>query len=1162
MRSLEEHLSPEELTSLPESREALAAGRGDQIAVLQHLQLCRDCSALAETLWSLRMAGVQDRGMSTEGCPPETTWLEVAAGLHQVELPGLLEHAVRCRNCAPVLKEALDVMQPVQFGELATTDAVSGLRCESPEWQNRMGREMRAAAGDAANTSWRMRLGRLSRPPWWVPVFVAAPLLMGAAVLAWVLLHPSNESLLAAAYNKQRILVLRIPGGDPVPMASGTRGVLNGLSDPSPLVELRLRVQRHLERTPNSPYWHQVLGQIEILDGDGFSARRDLEIAQAVNENLPDLRSDLAAASFEIGDKTGNAESYAEAAELYSEQIRNHAANPALLHYNRALCWERQNLTQNALDDLRTALSLERSPAWRRTIEAEISRLSQRSSVTPADDYEAALMTATQSLIPQWARSPDARSRLMAIASTGLRHHDRWLLDWIDATHSATAQQADHHLAMAVADASSGQGQLALSESRQAITLYKRAGETPGRVRAQLTEIYALQRLARSSECLRLGRRLAADQNLTRYAWIRIELTIDEGNCNSFLGNFDAEQSAFEQALRLSRATGLPVLNIRAMGAKASLLTFRGTTAAAWEIDVSGLHLCERIQCSPVHRYKFLYNLVTAAQNLGLVNVAAEIMRTAEQDAAASGDRTVHEYSLETLAKLMGHAGEFSDSDQAFGEAWDLAHKELLTPMAALYQAEWQIDRADVLRREGNIAASIDLLHQSAPQILASDYQNARVNYYTELSIADRLLGENNAALADALNAVHESEKSLSTLVSPIERAQWSHEHLDSYAALVRVYLQRGDATSALNSWEKFRSAPYARSAAILRWRSPSAESEPADLAGDYVVVIAKIDDSYVGWLARPRPLRVLREVVLGDFHLFRSATTFYRLCADRNSKLDDVGNLGARLYSELLAPLVGQPTGSDHLWIDLDPTLANVPLAALRTGNGKWLGQEALITVLPAWWSITPGASLADPSVAPSSRFLVMNGFAGSAQHGPRVDYSEAAEIAHIFPQSMVLDAAKFDPQSLTRSLVSADIFHFSGHADATAGSHLILNDDSLAASAEGTLGPESFASLELTRCQVAVLAACNTSAIDPHEMEVSPNLRTALLIAGARSVIASSWDVDDHSTQALMLVFYRHLVSGASVTASIQSAQEAVQSHAYWQHPWFWASFQTYTR
>jgi CHAT domain-containing protein len=1160
MRSLEDHLSPQELISLPESREILAHGGDEQQRLLQHLESCDSCGALANVRWTVK--GLAGSTMaSEENCPETDAWLEFAAGLRQDDSAEMLRHAARCGRCAADLKEALELMLPSQVDNAPAPSGnpVEGLASNSSEWQSVMATRMAAGASainhglpHAVSVSKAQR--RWPKLSVWLAIPVATALAAIAILGLWRWVHPSDAHLLALAYNKQRILVLRIPGALPVPMASGTRGSTNGLAEPSELLELRLRTQKHLDQTPNSPYWHQILGEINLLEGDGESARRNLEIAQSSDDKLPNLKNDLAAAWFELGDRTGNAEDYARAAELYSQQLRDPGPDLSLLYFNRAICWERQNLTQPAVDDLRTALSLESSAVWRRAIQDELTRLSAHSTV-PTDGYEEALSRATEGLIPQWGRSPDVRKSIKTIAEMGLRHHDHWLLDWIAATHNVTAQMADRHLAMAATAASTGQGLLALAESHQAIALYQKAGETPGRARAQLIEIYALQRLARSYDCLRRARVLAADQSLIRYAWIRTELSIDEGNCNSFLGNFEAEQSAFEQALWLSRAMDLPVLNTRALGAEASLLTFRGATSAAWDLDVSGLRRCEKIQCPPIHLYKFLYNMVTAAEDLRLVNVAAEIMRNAEQAAAASGDQTAHEYSLETLAKLMGRAGAFSASDRAFSEAWDLARRDVSAPLAGLYQAEWQTDRAEILRREGKIAASMALLHQSASQILASNYQIERVNYYTELSIADRLTGSSNGALADAQNAVHESEKSLPTLATPIDRAQWSNEHLDSYSALVRVYLQRGDMTSALASWERFRSAPYAQSNTLLRWRSAARES---DLANDYVVVIARVDDSYVGWLAHPQPLRAVKQVVLGDFHLSRSATTFYQLCADRYSSLDDVSSLGARLYSQLLSPLIGQLSDTDRLWIDLDPTLATLPLAALRTASGMWLGKTARITVLPPWWSITPGASLAESPVPLSSHFVVINGFRTTADRGPRQEYSEATEIAHIFPQSMVLDTTASSSHSFLSSLAAADVFHFSGHAGAGS---LILSDDKMP-SAPATLGPEFFSSVQLTRWRLAVLAACNTSSADPDEYEVSPNLRTAMLLSGARTVIASSWDVDDKSTQALMLAFYTNLKSGISVAGSLQSAQEAVRSHRSSQHPWFWASFQTYTR
>ena len=42
--------------------------------------------------------------------------------------------------------------------------------------------------------------------------------------------------------------------------------------------------------------------------------------------------------------------------------------------------------------------------------------------------------------------------------------------------------------------------------------------------------------------------------------------------------------------------------------------------------------------------------------------------------------------------------------------------------------------------------------------------------------------------------------------------------------------------------------------------------------------------------------------------------------------------------------------------------------------------------------------------------------------------------------------------------------------------------------------------------------------------------NLARAFLTAGARSVVASLWDVDDRSTATLMESFYEHLKAGLS--------------------------------
>ena len=306
-------------------------------------------------------------------------------------------------------------------------------------------------------------------------------------------------------------------------------------------LELRVRAQKHLEQNPSSPYWHQVLGEVFLLEGDGTAARRNIEIAQMGDARLPNLLPDLADAWFEIGDRSGSHEAFAEAADRYQTQLDSTNRDSSLLYYNLALCFERTGPVSTAIEDLQKALAAEPSAEWRKAIQAEITRLSASSSRTspgalnslatriPSDaadsgqknfNYEDALNRATASLLPRWEREPAIRKELYEIAQSGLAHHDRWLHDWLATSHTPISEEGDRQLAAAIQDGSEGDAQDSLVESRKARSSYQEAGNLPGRLRSQLAEIYALQRLDRSRECLAEVAVLEREPRVRDYAWI------------------------------------------------------------------------------------------------------------------------------------------------------------------------------------------------------------------------------------------------------------------------------------------------------------------------------------------------------------------------------------------------------------------------------------------------------------------------------------------------------------------------------------------------------------------------------------------------------------------------------------------------------------------
>jgi len=92
-----------------------------------------------------------------------------------------------------------------------------------------------------------------------------------------------------------------------------------------------------------------------------------------------------------------------------------------------------------------------------------------------------------------------------------------------------------------------------------------------------------------------------------------------------------------------------------------------------------------------------------------------------------------------------------------------------------------------------------------------------------------------------------------------------------------------------------------------------------------------------------------------------------------------------------------------------------------------------------------------------------------------------------------------------------------------------------------------------------LVVLSACETGTGRLAGEEGIMNLARAFLAAGAKSVVASLWAVEDRATATLMEYFYDHFAAGVQVREALRQAQlDFIRDFGEKAQPYYWAGFE----
>jgi CHAT domain-containing protein len=350
-------------------------------------------------------------------------------------------------------------------------------------------------------------------------------------------------------------------------------------------------------------------------------------------------------------------------------------------------------------------------------------------------------------------------------------------------------------------------------------------------------------------------------------------------------------------------------------------------------------------------------------------------------------------------------------------------------------------------------------------------------------------------------------------------------------------------------------------------WTADAVQSKLL-IPGETLVAFYLGGDRSVAWVLTRQSLTAIR---------LPPAKTIER---DAQPALDSLRNPMARdraalaaLGRDLQIDAIEKLAGGARLIVVPHGALHDVPFDALVDSSGRMLVEHFAISYAPSASSLAFLRSVRRPVRTPATLLAVANPIVGSEaaatlRQGDLAHMNllaplpesakEAQQIAQLFGSS----ARVLEGVSATRSALRVDgaeranILHFATHAliDETRPdrSGLVLTADP--PRDDGLLQVRDIYRLHLD-ADLVTLSACET-ALGPNVTgEGILGLTRAFFFAGARSVVASMWDVDDASASQFMRDFYGSLRRGVPIDLALQRAKLDFIREG--KPPFYWASF-----
>lgn len=722
-----------------------------------------------------------------------------------------------------------------------------------------------------------------------------------------------------------------------------------------------------------------------------------------------------------------------------------------------------------------------------------------------------------------------------------------------------------------------GQAEAALTTWQQAARIYARVGDSAGVTRDRINQAQAMQALGLYRQAQTTLTQ--ANQTLQKQPDSALKATglRSLGNVFRVVGNLTASRQFLAQSLTVAKKSSSPqaiadtllslgntaraqhntpeALNFYQLSASASTspitriqaqlnqLSLLVDTKQWREAEALYAQILPQLANLPPSRMA-VYAQINLAQSLTQLKQRSfsntpswqdigQLLATSVRQARGLQDERAISYAVGNLGKLYEQTGQWEDAQNLTQQA--LFAAQVIDALDVAYLWQWQLGR--LLKQQGKTPDAIAAYSEAVNNLRSLRSDLVAINPDVQFDFRDEV----EPVYRQLVDLLLQSEGTVAPSSNNLQLARTTIESLQL------AELENFFRSACLNA------QPQLIDQIVDREDRTAAVIYPIILPDRLEVILKLPNQATLRHYVTKKPQNEVEDIL--------ETLQQYIKEPDRTNS---VKKLSVQVYNWLVQPLETElgKTQVKKLVFVLDGALRNIPMAVLYDEKQqKYLIEKYAL-------SLSPGLQLLAPHPWQRERLNALTAGLSESREVEGKDFPqlnnvklELQQIESQVPRSKELLNQKFTKMNLRSQIESNsfNILHMATHGQFSSNLEetFILAWDRLLKINDLDNLLRTNNSQRSMDIELLVLSACQTATGDNR---ATLGLAGIAARAGARSILATLWSVDDRSTAALMSEFYKQLANTNMTKAeALQQAQLALWNNKSqdWKRPYFWAAY-----